>query len=291
MKIGIVSPVDIKHSFTGTDWHEYEYAKFLLQNGVDAEILVTNTKISKNKPAYNNQVYKNYINVPTEKVHCTELLLPFKWHLFIHWNLPKDRIIYLPFSVYDYILNIVTRPHNQKYIIGNHGMHLKYGHIVMNHNVIEAVLNSFIRFLLVLRSYDIEEVYYHVLNKGQMAYLMALGIKRENIFHVPAMVDSTLYKIGTNKSKRLRILHVGGVGKGGDIVIKIIEELIRINKIDNFDFCFVGDKAPQKAYEYAKKYSNIIVEGIISENQKLQLLPKYDIMIVPFFEVFPKNNA
>ncbi len=285
MKASLITPTDIKYTGGGTERHVYEYAKYLKQHGIDTEILITENIRGYSQSPYRN-LSEDYKAIPKREISCNEFVLPFKWHLFIYKRLPRSGTIYMPFSVYDYIVNIVRKPKGQKYIIGCHGMHLKGGHIIASHNIIERLLNSQIRFLLSIRPAERRNVYYHALNSVQAEYLTVLGVSRKNIFFIPDMVACSGFRINRNRSKRLRVLHIGGFSKEPGKVVGIIKELKRRGQLDRFKFCFVGSEHLDEADALAQKHKNVVVAGKVSDREKLKIMGESDVMIVPGYETF-----
>ena len=287
LKVSFVSPMDIKYSYSGTEWHVYEYAKYFVECGVKTEILVTQID-KKIKHVYNyKMVGRRYAAVPKRNIMCIRMVLPLRYHLFIYRGLPSDSIIYLPFSIYDYILNIATKPKGQKYVIGCHGMHLKHGHIVLNHNKAEKALNAIVRIFLSVS--EKKNVYYHVVNSGQIEYLTRqFGIPKRNILYVPPMVDITPLKISANKSRRLRVLHIGGADKDSQIILEAISKLAESNLLDNFEFYFIGAKQPKLIDTLESRYKNVHNIGLISDKRKFRVIPTMDVLMVPAYETFSK---
>ncbi len=287
MKVSLITPVDIKYSYKGTEYHVYEYARYLQAKRIDTEILVTKTNADmprrKNNPASNR-----YRSIPKRPIDCSETLLPFNYHLFTYWGLPSDRIIYLPFGIYQYFVNVAFKPLGQKYIIGCHGMHLKFGSMIEGHHALDAILRSATKSMISAKGREADNLYFHVINSEQKMYLEKLGIKSRNIFYVPAMLDTKNYHIGYNSSKRLKVIHIGGLGKGSDIVLQIIKRIIGEGKIDMFEFYFIWDEQPPELYKYAKNNPNIHVLGTVPEREKARVLSIMDVIVIPAYENFPK---
>ena len=76
MKISLITPVDIRYSNKGTEWHVYEYAKYLKQKGVDANILVTENMRGFKEVAGYKKTKKNYSMVTEYPVKCRRITLP-----------------------------------------------------------------------------------------------------------------------------------------------------------------------------------------------------------------------
>ena len=286
MKIYLITPVDIKYSYRGTEYYIYEYAKYLKENGKNAQILITNTRRYKLLPNY-DKVLKKYSTVPKTEISCNEYILPLKWHIFVYKHLPKDGAIYFPYGIYDYLFNILFKPKGQKYVIGSHSMHLKASHIIKDHRIIEILLNQLVKAILYTQKKEKDNIYFHVVNAEQKTYLTrSFNINPNNIFYIPNFIDSKIYSVGKNISKILRVVHIGGVDKDANIVVFMIEELNRRHINANFEFYFIGQNQPKEAIELSKNYANIHVLGAIDEKEKGKLLSSMDVMIVPANETF-----
>lgn len=289
MKINLIAPIDIRYSYRGTEWHIYEYAKCLKEHSFDTTILITNsTREYKTLPNY-KRLIAPYNSIPMINVECKEYLLPLKWHLFVYDNLPKNGTIYFPYSIYDYIINIALKPPGQRYIIGCHGMHLKKGHLLEKYTNFEKVLNLSIRTVLSLKKSELRNIYFHAINKEQAAYVeKEFGIKKTNIFYVPPMLDTNAYHTGENNSRKLQVLHMGGADKDLRIVLDIIDMLRVQRRLDQFEFYFIGEPDVSAENEY-KNLSNVHFYGSISNKDKIKMLSRSDVIILPAYEVFPKT--
>ncbi len=287
MKIYLITPVDIKYSYRSTEYHIFEYARYLKQHKLDAEVLITeNIRGYKEIPNY-PKILKRYNMVHTSEAKCNEYILPFKWHIFKYHGLPKDGTIYFPYSVYDYIFNILGKAPRQKYIFGCHGMHLKMGEMVKDHRILESLLNSLINFFLDMKEKDRNNFYCHALNKQQKDYMVKVfKFKRDNVFTVPTMVDSSLYKLSSNSTKKLVVVHIGGSGKDIGVVVDVIKQLIKINKLGDFEFYFIGQR-DNDAERSLNGIKNVQFFGPINNRQKKGILAKSDAMILPAYEAFP----
>lgn len=280
--------MDIRVSYKATEYILYEYARLLKDYGIDVELLITDTGRKHTSIKNRREVEIRYRDIPQKRIDCTELVLPFKYHLFFYRGLPHDSVIYLPYSIYDYVLNIITKPKDQKYIIGCHGMHLKYGHIVKGHKLLEVLLNTIVKKAINMNKASTANLYCHVINREQGEYVKkTFGLRSENIFYVPIMIRCKDYHIGKNNLRKLKVLHIGGIGKDMQIVLEVIKILERMGKLDMFEFYFIGEGDKQIESEY-KKYNTIHFLGMISDNEKIKLLSESDAMIVPAYETFSK---
>lgn len=290
MKVSLITPVDIKHSYSATEVQVYDYAKMLIENGIEASILVPKYKGLEFPSRTDYKLIKNhYKNVTQKGIKGRKIILPFKFTLYVYSDLTSDSTIYFAYSIYDHLINIIKKPKGQKYIIGAHSMHLKNGHILEGHNIIERFFNFLIKSFVFSNKEIAKNVYHHVINKAEKKYLLKLGIREENIFYVPTFVKTKDYHLSKNQSSKLKILHMGGANKGAGIVLQIIDKAIKTNKLDLFEFYFVGQKMPGELYQYAKKYKNIHIEKGIKENKKADLLSRMDVMIVPSVETFSRS--
>ncbi len=289
MKAYLITPMNIKYTYSGTEWHIYEYARYLSEHKIKANIIVTNTRrgIAPAK-SYTMEVEARYSRIPKITAACTEVLLPFSYHLFVYRNLPKDSVIYFPYSIYDHIPNIVSRSDAQRYIIGCHGMHLKNGHILLEHDTIERTMNSIVKSLFHLKRSNINSVFFHALNSSQIGYLMRFGVRRRNIFLIPPMVKFSQYRQGGKDPKRFKVIHIGGAGKGIDITIELVEHLISKGWMERFEFHFIGVEQPERLREIAKMHKEVKTHGPIGDEEKKSLLASADAILIPAYEVFPK---
>ncbi len=288
MKIYLITPVDIKYSYRGTEWHVYEYAKFLHECGVDAKLLITDNNGKQEVLPNYKAVTRRYNDIPKSIVACKKYILPFKWHLTIYKKLPKSGITYFPYSVYDYIINISRRPKTQKYVIGCHSMHLKMGQIVYGHRMLEKILNSFINALLLINDAKMDYLYCHTLNMEQTNYMIKVfNFKRENVFRIPPMIETKRFHLARNTAGRLRVLHIGGMEKDARTVLDVIRKLHHRGELDKFEFYFIGD-IPMMDRQQFTELENIHFLGRLSDNEKNRKLSNVDALLIPAFEVFPK---
>ncbi len=196
--------------------------------------------------------------------------------------------MYFPFSIYDYIINILFKPKGQKYIIGCHGMHLKMGHIIRGHGILERFLNAWVRSILYIRKSEMGNLYCHAINKEQAEYIKnTFGFKKENIFYVPIMIDADDYYSKGNSSKKLAVVHIGGMGKDMQIVLNIVDRLNEAGKLDMFEFYFIGERSTEAEAAYGK-FGNVRFLGMINDSEKFRVLSEADSMIVPAYETFSK---
>ena len=283
----MVTPVDIKYSYRGTEWHIYEYAKYLRQHGIDAQLLVTeNIRNYTPMPKYKT-IASTYKMIPKTEVRCKEYVLPFKWHLFKYKNLPKDAPIYFPYSIYDYIYNIFTKPKGQKYIIGCHGMHLKMGKII-DSKLLEGLLNFCIKTVLNVKKDETKDLYFHTLNSEQARDInRVFSPKSDHIFTIPSMIDTSTYKMATNNSDKFKILHIGGPDKGMDVVLDVISILMGKGELNKFEFYFIGECNVSIKQGY--NYKNVHFLSTVNEEKKMHLLMSSDAIIIPAYEAFPKT--
>lgn len=289
MRFSIVTPVDIKYSYKATEYLVYEYAKALKENGLDVELLITNTGKKRTYIKNYTGVQAKYKGIPQKPIDCIELTLPLKYHLFMYKGLPQDSVVYLPFSVYDYITNIISKPLGQKYIIGCHGMHLKMGHMVAGNSILEGLLNTITRTALLSRKNEMRNLYCHVINKEQAKYVRKeLGFRPENIFYVPIMLDIKKYRIRGNKSHKLKVVHIGGAGKDMQIVLGVIDLLKAKGSLDGFDFYFIGE-SDKEAEETYRIFGNVNFLGMVGDKEKIKILSEMDAIIVPAYETFSKT--
>ncbi|MEM3503186.1 MAG: glycosyltransferase family 4 protein [Nitrososphaeria archaeon] len=291
MKIYLVTPMDLKYSYRATEYYIYEYAKYLKDNGKDVEILVTKKPNEKYTLILNyRKTIRPYRKIKQKPVQCKLYTIPLlKWHFFFYKNLPKDGVIYLPFTVYDYVFNILTKPRGQKYVIGSHSLDLKKGHILEGHEFVEKLVNSVVKSIFLLIGKEKKNIFFHVINTEQAKYIKKyFKYPNSNIFYAPNFIEMEKYKLGENKSKKLKVIHIGGIDKEADIVFDIIKLLDKKGQLNNFDFYFVGNAPDLERYEITEP-ENIHILGKISELEKLKLLSSSDCIIIPAYESFSKT--
>ncbi|MEM4067744.1 MAG: glycosyltransferase family 4 protein [Candidatus Micrarchaeaceae archaeon] len=168
-------------------------------------------------------------------------------------------------------------------------MHLKKGHMIEGHEFVEKLLNSVVKSILLLIGKEKKNIFFHVINTEQAKYIKRrFKYPNSNIFYVPNFIEMEKYKLGENKSKKLKVIHIGGIDKGADIVLDIIKLLDKKEQLNNFDFYFVGSAADLERYEITEP-ENIHVLGKISELEKLKLLSSSDCIIIPSYETFSKT--
>jgi glycosyltransferase involved in cell wall biosynthesis len=290
LKVYLITPVDLKYSYRATEEHVYSYAKYLKEHGIDAEILITRKGERQQTllPNY-KEVIKLYDNIAKKHVRCKEIVLPLKWHIFIYKDLPKGGTIYFPYGIYDYLFNILFKPEGQKYVIGSHSMHLKMGHMLKNHEKIEWLLNFIVKSILFLRRKEKDDIYFHVINSMQEAYLIKnFKINKKNIFYVPNFIDTSKYSLAKNSSKKLRVVHIGGMEKDASTVFDIVKLLKEKRVLDRFEFYFIGKLNKQIEEQYGS-LKNVHILGQIDDCAKLKALSSADCMIIPSYEAFPKT--
>ncbi len=290
MKVYLITPVDLKYSYRATEEYVYSYAKYLKEHGIDTEILITKKSERQQTllPNY-EEVIKPYDNIANKPVRCKEIVLPLKWHIFIYKDLPKEGTIYFPYGIYDYLFNILFKPEGQKYVIGSHSMHLKMGHMIKNHEKLEWLLNFIVKSVLFLRRKEKDNIYFHVINSAQEAYLIKnFKINKKSIFHVPNFIDTSKYQLTKNSSKKLRVVHIGGTEKNANIVFDIIKLLDKRQVLDKFEFYFIGKPDKQTGGQYTS-LKNIHILGQIDDRTKIKVLSSADCMIIPSYETFSKT--
>ncbi len=285
LKAYFITPIDIEYSYTATEWLVYEYAKFLKDNGIDASILVTKTKKLK-KVANYKKIMERYRNIPKKTVKSSDKTMFRGARLITYKALPKDGIIYFPYSLHTYLMNILTKPNGQKYVIGSHIMQIKNGKMIGgNHEIYEKLLDILVKSVIAAKKGN---VYFHVVNSEQTKYLVKMGVDRKNIFYVPVMADIKYLSMAHNKTKTLRIVHIGGLVKESSIIAEIIKELVRLDRLNEFEFYFVGSPQPDELVALGNRYKNIHILGKVDEKRKLKALQNADVLIVPAYETFSK---
>ncbi len=288
MKVSLITPMDIRYSYRGTEVDIYEYAKFMQGKGIAAEVLVPDYSFDGlvERSDY-GRVYSLYKNVPKRSIKGRRFLLPFNYGLYVYSGLPEDSIVYFAYSIYDHIFNIIRKPRGQKYIIAAHSMHIKHGHIIEGHQYLEWMLNSFMRFVFSTKEAK-KNIYHHVITNAEGKYLEELGIPKKNIFYIPTFVESGLYSLAKNKSGRLHVVHIGGVNKDASRVVAVINALQGKQGNVSFDFCFIGDKQPRELSDLIKANKNVHCLRNVTDIEKAKVLKNADVIIVPAVETFSR---
>lgn len=282
MKASLITPIDIKYSYRGTEYWVYEATRYLLRRGIDAEVLITETVSRK---ILNPKAANEFAEVPGRIIKSSRLNLPMNFKITTYEDLPKDSILYFPYSIYDYAINIARKPSGQKWIIGSHSMHLKHGHIIKGHQWLELALNAIMKN--VIRK---NNLFYHVVNIDQERYLIGLGIEKGRVFRIPPFIDVQGFKSKPATGKKLKVMHLGGIEKNAETVSRIIACLIELGQIDRFEFYLIG-KQPESIMQYSKrlKHGNISIFPSISEVEKRAMMSNMDVMLLPAVENFSKS--
>ena len=288
VKAALITPADIRYSYRSSERHIYDYTKYLIEHGIDAEVLMPEAplRFSVERKDYRH-IKERFKNVPQVKVGVQHLRLPFSYNLFVYSRLPRDRMIYFPYSIYDYIWNIITKPKGQKYIIAAYSMHIKNGHIIEGHKYLEWTLNAFMRLVFSTRESK-KNIYHHVITHKAGRYLESLGIPKKNIFYVPTFVDSEFYTLAANKTRQIKVLHIGGINKDVGVMIDIIKELKKSGDYVDFDFYFIGDQQSTELLEMQKSDENIHCLQKVTDGEKFKIFATMDVIIVPAVETFSR---
>ena len=290
MKVCILSG-DLKYIVTGSERYLYEMALYLEKNNVDTTLLIINDNrmVKRENPNY-AKIARRYASIRSREV--TPKIVdagPLHISFFYFKNLPKDSIIYLPNNLYVHLLNVLTKPAGQKYIIGSHVLQFNSYYQSSKHTILERTFNKMIKNMLKLKSREFKHnLFFHVINLQQKSYLeKEFGIKPENILHVPIFARAEKFRIGNNNSKKLRVMHIGGTGKNAALVLKVIDELQRRKQMGRYEFHFIGKSEPKELNEMAKEHPNIINHGMADDEEKIKIHSESDVLIVPSVEAFP----
>jgi glycosyltransferase involved in cell wall biosynthesis len=289
MRVSLLTPLDIKYSVSATEKLIYEYASYLKNSDVDVELLVP-TKVFDN----HNKLRKDYKDIELQYSIINKKSINFiffknyYYSMFYYFNLPTNRIVFLPYSPYYYITNILTKPTTTKYIIGAWNMHLYAGEHSQNHRVLSNLLDGVIRTLFKLRGTAfLDTLYFLVENSQQKYYIIKnLHIRAQKIFYIPLFIDTNEFSVTKNNSKKLRVLHIGGIEKNAMLMAKIIHNAIEKNIMEDFEFWFIGKSMPDELITLSKSYKNIKNYGMVTDKTKRILLSKADVLAVTSVEGF-----
>lgn len=284
IKVAFVTPVDPRHSFRGTENTIYKYAAYLNKNGIDATVLVPSYHLNK-KQNWTNRTFRLH-GVKEKKICGFRLRLPFKYDLYYYYPIPRDAIVYLPYSPYTNILNLLLKPRGQKYIIGLHGLHLRNGRLLDKHESLERIFVKTLTLLVLMRSDIKDTVYYHAINKEQISYLVKHGVRRKNIFHVPPSIDVMQFRSMQKTTGPVRVIHIGGIQKDANVLGDVIVELMQRGKIHDFEFYLFGRDQPESLKKLAQLNSNLHIMRSVGEKAKLKFLSDSDVMMAPALEAF-----
>jgi glycosyltransferase involved in cell wall biosynthesis len=284
----MVTPIDIKYSYRGTEYWVYECAKYLRSHGIDARILVTSNREIDSR-VRNSSAVREFASVPQTKIANSTFILPLNFKITTYNNLPTESIVYLPYSIYDYLINLIRKPYGQKYVVGAHSMHLKNGHIVEGHDLLEHLLNGFVKNTIFSRKDAHENIYHHVVNRAQEKYLVELGISKDHIFCIPPFIDVNNFKVVRSFGKKLKVIHIGGAPKGSEVMINVLKNLDKAGGLDPFEFYFVGANQPADLVELSRKHKNVHALGIVDEKLKIDILSRMDVIVIPAVENFPRT--
>lgn len=283
----MVTPIDIRYSYRGTEYWVYECAKYLRSQGIDARILVTLNREVDSR-VRNSSAVREFASVPQTEIANSKFTFPLNFKITTYDKLPTDSIIYLPYSIYDYLINLIRKPYGQKYVIGAHSMHLKNGHIVKEHDLLEHLLNGLVKAMVFSRKEARENIYHHVVNKAQEKYLMQLGISKDHIFCIPPFIDVRDFKVRHTFGKQLKVIHIGGMSKDADAIAEVIFALIRNNTINRFEFYFVGAGQSKQLVYLSREHKNIHILGLVNNKDKIDVLSRMDAIVIPAIENFPR---
>jgi glycosyltransferase involved in cell wall biosynthesis len=100
------------------------------------------------------------------------------------------------------------------------------------------------------------------------------------------MIDVKKYVVSKNRTKKLRVLHIGGTEKDANTVFDIIKLLKEDGSINDFEFYFIG-KLNKSIDPELVKMPNLRFLGEVSEKSKLKVLSRMDVIIIPAYEAFP----
>lgn len=291
LKIDFVTPIDIKYSYRATEVQIYEYSKFMIESGVESNVLVPTLPDTMSLPKARTDyqaIHEYFKKVPEKSIRGKKVVLPFNYTLYLYSGLPRDSVIYFAYSIYDHIWNVLTKPRGQKYVIAAHSMHLKDGHIIEGHRILESFLNFFMKVTFSIGDAK-RNVYHHVITTGEAEYLKRLGISEKNIIYVPTFVDTTVFRPRKNGSDKLQVMHIGGIDKDVSVVIGFINRMRDMGILDLFEFYFIGNNQEAELLDLSEKSSTVHCFTAIDEEQKANIMSKMDVMLIPAVESFSRS--
>jgi glycosyltransferase involved in cell wall biosynthesis len=257
----------------------YYYAKFLKARGKDVEMLLAYSfgTSARLKPDY--KVYaRKYGSLKERKIGFTKIRTPVPLFSLIYLRDLPSGTTYIPYSFYDYLLNLVLKRKDQTVVFGGHCLE-----VYTKYPVMRSIINVAERIIFRLRGNDI---YFHTINLAQKRYLMRLGLPERNIFYVPNFIDYKDFPVKANSTRKLRVLHIGGASKNSEFLPRILDRLMENGEFERFEFFLIGFSQPPEVVRYAKAHKNIRIMGYVSEREKYALLRSADALVITSRETF-----
>ncbi len=279
-----ILPSNITKTIRGTEQFTLGLAAYL-SNYLNVTVLEPNrNNVSYKRP---KGIDKKYSKLKLDKIKMKKVKMPFGQYMFSFKGIPKEGIVYLPFDFFSEMPALLSKPKGQIYILGvAHGLHLRNGKLAHHGNIGKIVLRIAMA-LLVLKGRDFKNtVYYHTHNSEQSRYLLKAGLPKNHIFQIPTFIDAKEFYITDNKSKKLKVLHIGGVNKNADFVVKIIDEMITQKILYNYEFHFIGREMPKRLEDLSRIYKNIIIHGFIDNKTKARIMSSMDVLLLTDIETF-----
>ncbi len=279
-----ILPSNITKTIRGTEQFTLGLAAYL-SNYLNVTVLEPNhNNVSYKRP---KGIDKKYSKLKLDKIKMKKVKMPFGQYMFSFKGIPKEGIVYLPFDFFSEMPALLSKPKGQIYILGvAHGLHLQNGKLAHHGNIGKIVLRIAMA-LLVLKGRDFKNtVYYHTNNSEQSKYLLKAGLPKNHIFQIPNFIDAKEFYITDNKSKKLKVLHIGGVNKNADFVVKIIDEMITQKILYNYEFHFIGREMPKRLEDLSRIYKNIIIHGFIDNKTKARIMSSMDVLLLTDIETF-----
>ena len=279
-----ILPSNITKTIRGTEQFILGLAAYL-SNYLNVTVLEpSNYNVNSNKLG---EIERKYSKLKLSKIKMKKIKLPFGQYIFSFKGIPKDGIVYLPFDFFSEMPALLSKPKRQIYILGvAHGLHLRNGKLAHHGNIGKIVL-CIAMALLALKGRDFKNtVYYHTHNNEQSRYLLRAGLPKKHIFQIPTFIDVKEFYITNNKSKKLKVLHIGGVNKNADFVVKIIDEMITQKILYDYEFHFIGREMPKRLKDLSRIYKNIIIHGFIDNKTKARIMSSVDVLLLTDIETF-----
>ena len=279
-----ILPSNITKTIRGTEQFTLGLAAYL-SNYLNVTVLEPNrNNVSYKRP---KGIDKKYSKLKLDKIKMKKVKMPFGQYMFSFKGIPKEGIVYLPFDFFSEMPALLSKPKGQIYILGvAHGLHLRNGKLAHHGNIGKIALRIAMA-LLALKGRDFKNtVYYHTHNSDQSRYLLKAGLPKNHIFQIPTFIDAKEFYITDNKSKKLKVLHIGGVNKNADFVVKIIDEMITQKILYNYEFHFIGREMPKRLKDLSRIYKNIIIHGFIDNKTKARIMSSMDVLLLTDIETF-----
>jgi glycosyltransferase involved in cell wall biosynthesis len=273
-KLAILTPNDIR-SFGGTEKYVIELSKRLK----NFDITIFSYKNEKNKRVNESKI-KKMLGTKAKVRYFKAITLPLSKEniplslsgLRMLWNLSDFDSLYLTDlsvpAIFIVLLFLRIKNAKTKIIFGLH-----IPGLLRNKPMIQSFIRSFLlkvyRPLQKVVIFSIPNI--HVLNEDDLNMLKEEGYKGR-IYHIPNFLYYKKNQIRIKENKKKFIVLFGGrlavYHKGIDLLVKIIEKVLELNKDIEFHIFGSGEDGQKLIEELNKKYpNNVKYLGFIPNKQ------------------------